>query len=375
MKVLHLLYESEGDSFGIGGVGVRAYEIYGRLKERHDVTLLCKRYPGARAGLIRGIRHLYAGTESRSLTATLLSYALGCSRFVRDHGGEYDLIVEEFSPAVPTFCHALSRRPVILQVQGYTGGLYFRKYNPLYAVVLWLLERFRPRFYRDFIFISAHTADRMRLDTESRVEIISNGIEASLFEAEPSEGDYILYLGRIDVYAKGLDLLLPAFEAFHRAFPGVRLAIAGDGRDRKTLLSMIDRLPAETGSRVDYLGWLSGEAKKEVLSKALFAVHPTRHDVQGIAVLEAMACGTPVVVSAIPELSYVTECGGGVSFVPGNRASLAKAMDALMRSRDRELMGRRGRDWAKNLTWDEVALKYEKFLRKVYNTPRPARGA
>jgi hypothetical protein len=82
VRILHLLYESEGDFFGIGGVGVRAYEMYGRLKKRHEVTLLCKRYPGAQDGVIKGIRHAYVGTESRSLVVTLLSYAYGCNRFV-----------------------------------------------------------------------------------------------------------------------------------------------------------------------------------------------------------------------------------------------------------------------------------------------------
>ena len=53
MKILHLLYESKGDYFGIGGVGIRAYEIYRRLKDRHDITLLCKKYPGAVDGYSR----------------------------------------------------------------------------------------------------------------------------------------------------------------------------------------------------------------------------------------------------------------------------------------------------------------------------------
>ncbi|HXX53528.1 MAG TPA: glycosyltransferase, partial [Thermodesulfovibrionales bacterium] len=147
MKILHLLYESEGDYFGIGGVGMRAYSIYGYLKERHDVTLLCKNYPGAADGERMGLTHRFVGAESRSLTRVLLSYASHAAQFVRKHGNEYDVIIEDFSPAIPTFLHTLTRTPVILQLQGYTGRLYFRKYNPFYASILYASESLRPRCY------------------------------------------------------------------------------------------------------------------------------------------------------------------------------------------------------------------------------------
>jgi len=55
MRILHLLYESKSDYFGIGGVATRAYEIYRYLRERHDITLLCKRCPGAEDGEINGL--------------------------------------------------------------------------------------------------------------------------------------------------------------------------------------------------------------------------------------------------------------------------------------------------------------------------------
>ncbi len=83
MKILHLLYESKGDYFGIGGVGIRAYEIYRHLRDRHDITLLCKKYLGAKDGEINGLRHVFVGTESKSLMKTLLSYAYQSTVFVK----------------------------------------------------------------------------------------------------------------------------------------------------------------------------------------------------------------------------------------------------------------------------------------------------
>src|ERR1700690_4497420 len=164
MKILHLLYESRGDYFGIGGVGERAYQIYSRLKSRHDITLLCKKYPGAKDGYIDGLKHIFVGAESRSLTRTLLSYAYQASLYVKNCPHAFDIIIEEFSPATPTFLHLFTNRPIILQVQGHTGLLYFDKYNPLYASVLYAFEHLRPRFYNNFIFINKNTQNKLCLN-------------------------------------------------------------------------------------------------------------------------------------------------------------------------------------------------------------------
>lgn len=365
MKILHLLYESRDDYFGIGGVGVRAYEIYRRLRDRHDITLLCKKYPGDTDGEIEGLRHVFVGAASRNFTRSLLSYAWHAVQYVRRHGNEFDIIVEEFSPAIPTFLHAFTKRPVVLQVQGHTGLLYFRKYNPLYAVILTLMERLRPIFYDHFVFIGPETVRKFSLKGKGNREIIPNGISPELLNALPGEGDYVLYLGRLDIYGKGLDLLLQAYCEFYRSFPGIRLVIAGDGRDREKFMAEIRKMPKEVRQNIGLPGWVSGERKTEALLGALCVVFPSRHEVQPIAVLEAMAAGKAVIVSDIPEFSFVTESGAGMSFRTGDALSLARSMKELMPGRVREEMGKRGRDQVKALTWDRIAERYEGFLKAI----------
>ena len=365
MKILHLLYESEGDSFGIGGVGMRAYEIYRRLKDRNEITLLCKKYPGAKDCERNGLRHVFAGTESTSLTRTLLSYAYEAARFVSKKGDEYDLIVEEFSPGVPTFLHAFTKRPVVLQVQGYTGALYFRKYNPLYASVLTIMEQLRPQFYDHFIFINRQTPERFLLNLRGQREIIPNGVSNDLLDMPFQEGEYVLYLGRIDLYGKGLDLLLSAYEKLSSWSSQPRLVVAGDGRDMEEFRTALLKLPEGVRNNVELTGWVSGDKKKEIIRRALFAVFPSRHEVQPIAVLEAMASGKPVVVSDIPEFSFVTSSGSGMSFTSGDAGSLAMSMKNLSEARQRSEFGLKGRERVREFTWDKVAEQYEKFLSSV----------
>ena len=364
MRILHLLYESRGDYFGIGGVGVRAYELYRHLGERNDITLLCKKYPGsADEAVLEGLRHVFVGTPSPSLTAALLSYAREAGRFVRSRGDRFDVIVEEFSPAIPTFLWLFRRRPVVLQIQGYTGKNYFGKYNPLYSGLLYAAERFTPRFYHNIIVVSRAAGDRYRFGSSSRVEVISNGVDPGLLGTVPIESGYILYLGRIDIHHKGLDILLDAFGDFCRHFPGVKLVIAGDGRDRARFLARVEDMSPPARRNIELKGWVDGREKEDLLRSSLFSVVPSRYETQGIAALEALACAKPVIVSDIPELAYVLSAGAGLSFRCGDAAGLAGAMKTLFLRQDRRAMGGKGRAMAREITWERIASRYESFLR------------
>jgi len=365
MRILHLLYESEGDHFGIGGVGARAYEIYQRLKGRHDITLLCKKYPGAKDGEEKGLKHLFVGAEHKNLTKTLLAYAYHAAHYVRMHEDQYDIIIEEFSPAIPTFLHAITKKPVVLQVQGHTGKLYFRKYNAVYASALCFMELLRPVFYDNFIFINSDTVKRFPLGKSKRIAIISNGVSPDLLKISVVDGEYILYLGRIDMYGKGLDILLGAYREFNRAFPGIRLIVAGDGRDREVFRAELMKLPEEVRKHIGAPGWVSGERKTDLIRNSLYVIFPSRHEVQAIAALEAMACGKPLIVSDIPEFSFVIKSGAGTSFETGNAVSLAQSMKDMMASKERKETGQKGREWVKDFTWDGIALNFERFLKEV----------
>ncbi|MCJ7483814.1 MAG: glycosyltransferase family 4 protein, partial [Thermodesulfovibrionales bacterium] len=286
-------------------------------------------------------------------------------QFVRRHGDEFDIIIEEFSPAIPTFLHLWTKKPLVLQIQGYTGRLYFKKYNLFYALVLCGLEQVRPRFYRHLIFISDQTAKKCSLKRTVNHIIIPNGISDEFLHVAPGEGDYVLYLGRIDIYGKGLDLLIRAYREFFEVSPHIRLVIAGDGRDMDTFHNLLSGLPDAVRKNIEMIGWVSGNTKKEILQNAIFTVFPSRHEVQPIAVLEAMACEKAVLVSDIPEFSFVTEHGAGIAFRSGDPVSLAQSMKDMAFSDMREEMGKRAREFVEDRTWDSIAMVYEQFLQHV----------
>ncbi len=365
MKILHLLYESEYDFFGKGGVCIRAYEIYNRIKDKHDITLLCKKFPGAKNGFYKDLNHIFVGSETKNFAKTLISYAYYSTLFVKKYGKDFDTIIVEFSPAIPTIPKLFTTTPIILQVQGYTGTEYIRKYNFLYALPLISFEHIFPLYYNNYIFVNKITAKKFIFVRNENIEFIPNGVSPDIINIPYQEGEYILFIGRIDIYCKGLDLLLKAFTEFNKLFPDIRLIIAGDGRDRDNFKKLLMDIPSRVRKKIEMPGWVEGCTKEETLKKALFVVAPSRYEVQSISVLEALGYCKPVVVSDIQEFSFVKNIFSGFQFRSGDYQSLFNAMKKMVTFNEFQNMGKNGRKWVTNFTWDKIALRYESFLQKV----------
>jgi glycosyltransferase involved in cell wall biosynthesis len=368
MKILQVIYESFGNPFGMGGAGIRAYEIYTRLRDRHEITLLCMKYPGARDGEYHGLKHVFAGTESRSLVASVLAYTGKAAYFLKRHGGDFDIIVENFLPSTPFFSKFLTPTPVLLQIQGMWGSHYTRKFGLFFGLPMRMVEKVYPGLYEKFVLVTDVNMASL-IQRAQRCYVIPNGIDRSFIESKEPEGDYILFLSRIDIYHKGLDILVDAFGRIAAGFDTLRLVLAGYQFDSAEALKQ--RLPAEIRARVSYAGFVSGEEKRRLIGGARIFVLPSRIEAHPISILEAMACGRAVLVSDIPEMRFVADNGLGLTFSPGSVEGLAEKLNAMLKDADlRKRLGDRGREFAKSHLWDSIAVQFENALELTVNEKR-----
>jgi glycosyltransferase involved in cell wall biosynthesis len=361
VRVLHTIYDHPGNPWVGGGGAVRAHELSRRLVARgHEVTLLSGRYPGALDRVEGGVEVRFLGTGGRGYLASTFSFALAAMRHVLRHSREYDVVVEDFAPWNPVFTPLLSARPAVLHVNHRERGNILRRRGPA-GLPFYLIEALYPRLFRHVTALSEWT--RTKIGRPDAV-VLPAGIPASLCEWSPAEGEArggdlldVLYVGRLEIQNKGLDTLIGAMRLLR---PGVRLVLAGRGRDEGRLREMA------RGLDVDFRGFVSEDEKVRLLRRSAVFVLPSRFEGWGIALYEAAASAAPVVVSDIPELAVAEREGFGLRFAVGDPKALAARIGELLGDPGRRArMGERGRAHARLYTWERIALQYENYLRAV----------
>lgn len=346
-----------------GGGAVRAYELLSRLAERgHAITVLSGRYPGAgdyEEGLVS---YRFAGSRSSYLLSTF-SYALQSARFVKERGEDFDIIIEDFAPWNPVFSPVLTKKPAVLHVNHREGIGILRRWL-LPGLPFYCIEALYPRLFSHVTALSEGTKKKLgREDAVIFPAGIGEGICASFGEA--ADEGYFIYVGRLHIKNKGLDTLFGAISE-----TGMRLLLAGRGPDEQRLREMAERF---TAASTEFAGFLSEEEKLRAISRSAALVLPSRFEGQGIVILEAAACGKPVIVSDIPELRYAVDAGFGLSFRTGDTHDLAGKIRLLAGDEGmRREMGRKAREYAGRFTWDRLAQEYEAFLKSVVENARNA---
>lgn len=191
-----------------------------------------------------------------------------------------------------------------------------------------------------------------------RVVVIANGLDVpgdlprrprqALIPAAPT----VLSLGRVN-WKKGLDRLIAAMAHVE----GARLLIAGN--DEEAYRPKLEDLARVHGvaDRVEFKGAVHGDAKWDLISRAGVFVLASYSENFGNVVLEAMACGVPVVVTPEVGLAPAVQTSQSGLVVDGDPAILGRAIAGLLARPDERLrLGENGRRCvAARFSWDAIA--------------------
>ena len=199
---------------------------------------------------------------------------------VFERADEFDVIHNSFD-FLPLTYSGLVDTPVVTTIHGFSSEQIvpvFEKYN------------------RHGYYVAISDADRHdRLDYAATIH---HGIDLGAFELQERAGDYLLFFGRIHP-DKGT---VEAIDVAGRV--GMPLTIAGIVQDRDYFERLVE--PRLDGDRVRYVGPVGPDRRGSVLGGALALLHLVNFaEPFGFSVVEAMACGTPVVArrrGSMPEL-------------------------------------------------------------------------
>ncbi len=237
----------------------------------------------------------------------------------------------------------------------------------------WLVRR--ALLSAEFLVANSRNTERILLDEwavpAGRVRVLHPGVDTARFVPAPRDPDarrrlgwgdrpVVLTVGRLQK-RKGHDHLIRALHAVRRAIPDVLYAVVGDGEERGSLQALAAR--EGLGEHVQFAGEVADEELIRRYQQCdLFAL-PNREvgrDIEGfgMVLLEAQACGKPVIAGAsggtaetmdIPATGRVVDCG-----TPDDLAALVAE---LLADRDRlRAMGEAARAWAcARFDWGELA--------------------
>ncbi len=329
---------------------------------------------------IDGIKVHYFKNISNSLaTRYRLAVPKGMYGAVREQINNFDIIhlhnVRAFQNII---VHRYARKyniPYVLQARGSLITFFYKGWQKKIFDVIW-----GHRILKDAAKLVALTpieAEQYRSMgiSEDKIEIIPNGIELSEFENLPERGKFrrkyglsddqriILYLGRIHKI-KGLDLLVSAFAELSKPLSSVKLVIVGpDDGNLSPLKKLIADL--EIGDEVLFTGHLYGEDKVAAYVDADVLVLPSTYEIFGNVVLEACACGTPVVVTDRCGIAGVVDGQAGL-VVPYDKDRLRDALlQMLSDDKMRLQFGEKGKLLVrKQFNWEKMARRIEDIYKR-----------
>jgi glycosyltransferase involved in cell wall biosynthesis len=288
-----------------------------------------------------------------------------------------DVIYEDFNK-LPLFTPILTKCPKLIQMHHLWLNSIFREESFFAAIIVWLGEQTLRFIYRKEQFAIVSDSAKKELKTygikNEHIEVINNGIDSDFYIPSTERdieknGKYLLYIGRLQKYKGVLDIC-EAFAKISPKYPDLKLKIAGSGPFRKKLENRI--IKHNLQDKILLLGFISEEEKLRLLQHAFLIVQPSYKEGWGLTVIEANACGVPVVANNAPGLcDSVSDGKGGYPqtgflYKFGDIDDAAKKIEEFLQNpKIYAEISANCRAWAEKFNWETASKQTFELLEKV----------
>jgi glycosyltransferase involved in cell wall biosynthesis len=359
-----------------GGKEIRYHELSVRLARRADVHVFTMKWWDGPSARREGHVTLHAASrlhamyvsDRRSFKEALL-FAFGCLRLL---WFRFDVLEADQFPNFHILTLRLvawlKRKPLIVTWHEVWGRDYWHQYLGRTADLAWFVEWLCMRVPDHLIAASDQTAERLRaiLGDRASVSVVPNGIDLDgIRNSYPDAAKVdLVTVGRFLPH-KNIDVLLDTVALLHASGLPVTCRVIGDGPMREALHARARHLGIEAFVDFRHDVWEQKEVYT-LMKAARVAVFPTTREGFGIGVLEAIACGLPVVTTSAPDnlAQYlVSQSSAGVVCAPGAAAITDAVRSLLTRPDDRLAATPAGQDaWLAAHSWDAAADRVAEVL-------------
>ena len=353
-----------------GGAEVYLQETFSHLVSRgHHITLLSERFAGSEPeDVIEGIRVIRAGGK--------LTFNFTAGRLV---GGlaealDADVVIDDLNK-IPFYSPWHTKRPVLAILMHLFRGSIFRETLPPMAAYVWMAETIIPLAYkrcRFAVLSESSKRDTVKVGIDpSRITVIPPGTDFGRFSPDASvpREPVVVHVGRLKRY-KATDHLLQAARLLKERGMKFTTVIVGDGDDKPRLEALAVKLGLD--AEVRFTGFVPEAEKVNWYRRSAVLVENSVKEGWGLIVMEANACGTPVVAANSPGLRDSSKDGvNGLMYEYGDVPALAEKLEKLL-SDDalRNRLGQQAIGWAKQWTWDGAAEAIERVVEETINEGR-----
>jgi glycosyltransferase involved in cell wall biosynthesis len=337
-----------------GGAEVFIHEVARRwVKQGHRVTWFCGRHPSQPASsYLDGIEIIRRG-------GIYSVYLQAAAYYLIHFRSQFDRILDSAN-GIPFFTPVLSRVPRTIMVHHVHGDVFFCEMPRHLAVLANLLEKTAmPWLYRRDSFLTVSESSRLALTAlgvpNEHISIVYNGVDPCIYYPGPkSKEPLIAYVGRLRHY-KSLHVAIEAMQILRAEVPQAHFQIAGSGLAEDALRQKAKEVGVS--KEVTFLGYVSEPKKVHLLQQAHVVVNPSMKEGWGLSVVEANACGTPVIGANVCGLRDSIRHGLTGELVPyGDAPALARALKTVLCDDDlRRCLSRAALEWSYHFRWDQTA--------------------
>ncbi|MBN2098786.1 MAG: glycosyltransferase family 4 protein [Dehalococcoidia bacterium] len=352
-----------------GGVERRIWEVAKRLAEKgHDVHIYGMKYwteedTVNREGVsLHGVcrpRELYSGGR-RSIKTVLYFTSAVVGPLFR---GDFDIIDCSHTPYFPCLGAQLCstvKGPSLIVTWHEVWGDYWYEYLGSKGVFGKLIERIVSRLGDKVIAVSQSTKSDLRaIGVKGEIEIVPNGVdleetELSSSVALPSD---VIFAGRL-VDIKNVDLLIRSVSRIRRLGEDLSCVVVGDGPERPRLEGLTRELGLQ--ANIHFVGFLESRADfMSYMKMSKVMVLPSTREGFGIVVVEANACGLPVVTVDHPRNAAKDLVVAGENGFVCQLSEEDLAGKILLAIENKKAMEDMCREHARHYGWERIADQLE----------------
>lgn len=361
-KLLFIDPDSIRSTLIAGGQGRITWNIASRLAKRgHKVTLLTSKYPQYKDENIDGVDYIHIGISTKHIGLNFLSFIITLPFFLifrRD-----DIAFECLSAPITTLLSPLFFRGKVVAI---TAMVEAKTFGKKYHLPLELWEKIGMQIYKHVIAYSNHYKEKIKsLNKNCHVDVIPPGIPKEFLNTEVNSNlkkNIGIFIGRIDIFQKGLDLIIESLKNDHDN--KIKIIVAGFGKpsEEEALKKMIAQNQLQ--DKINYVGRIENEEKILLLQTASFGLVPSRFETFCVSALEFLSLGKKVVIFDIDGLKWIPDnyCERVKSF---DTLALYVAMKKLSEQETTQNEIRETRLFAQEFEWENIIDRYENLINRL----------